>query len=96
MKAELLIRDKVTDEDGNLLEFVVWTVTVSEFYPDGVRYRFAYVRTGETKPIVLYDNHFPKGHHKHINNKEVPYSYSSVDKLFDDFLDDVKNIRETL
>lgn len=31
------------------------------------------------------DNHHPKGPHIHINEKEMPYGYVSLDELMDDF-----------
>ena len=96
MKAKQLIKDKSTDEEGDLTEFIVWEVPRSEKYAEGVRYRFAFIRKGEKTPAVLYDNHHPKGHHKHIGSKQYDYDFYSIDKLMDDFLNDVKRAkRET-
>jgi len=35
MSAKLLLKDKLTDEDGHLLEWVLWEVPVNQMYRDG-------------------------------------------------------------
>lgn len=47
---------------------------------------------GLTWPAVLYDNHHPKGHHRHLGGKEEAYGFVDVGRLVDDFLTDVRNI----
>jgi len=89
MKAKILVREKFTDEDGNLIEYVVWNVPRSHLHPEGVRYRMAFIPRGTEKPAVLYDNHHPKGHHKHISGVEEVYSYSNVHQLMIDFHKDI-------
>jgi len=95
MKAKLLFRDKFTDEEGNLLELVVWSVSVSRLYREGVRYRLAFMPRSLGKTAVLYDNHHPKGHHKHLEELEQPYNYSSIDQLLTDFETDVNLWKRT-
>ncbi len=34
----------------------------------------------------MYDNHHPKGHHRHIAGREEPYLFGSVQGLVADFL----------
>ena len=82
-----MLREKVIDESGNVLE--LWRVPVGDRYPEGVRYRLAYIENGEKAPTVLYDNHAPKGHHRHVRGVEGPYDYSGID-----FKADVARIRE--
>ncbi len=65
-----VLREKVIDEEGNILELVIWQVPTTARNPSGVRYRLAFVRSGEERPAVLYDNHSPKGHHRHIGEAE--------------------------
>jgi len=40
---------------------------------------------------VRYDNHIPKGEHKHIKGVEQPYTFVSEEKLIADFLADIVN-----
>jgi hypothetical protein len=93
-RARYLFREKDTDEDGNLTEAVIWRVPVSTSYPEGVRYRLAFIRSEEHTPAVLYDNHHPKGHHRHLRRKTGPYGFRGVDRLLQDFRSDVARIRE--
>jgi len=45
-REEALVREKGTDEKGNLYELVVWGVPVTSRHPQGVRYRLAFIRVG--------------------------------------------------
>jgi hypothetical protein len=84
--ARLLTRRKWTDEQGNLYEIVLWKVERNARHPEGLRYRLAFIRTGEEVPAILYDNHHPKGHHRHINGREVPYAFVTARRPVSDFL----------
>ena len=87
-RATAVLREKVIDEQGNILELVIWRVPTTPRSPSGVRYRLAFVRQDEEKPAVLYDNHFPKGHHRHVQGVEEAYSFTDVDQLLADRLHD--------
>lgn len=91
-RARLVLRQKVIDEGGNILELVVWRVPTTAMMPSGIRYRLAFVRRGEERPVVLYDNHLPKGDHRHVKGAEAPYHFVDVDKLLADFVADVRRI----
>jgi len=92
-RAISILRQKLIDERGNILEVAVWRVPVSRAMPAGVRYRLAFVRVNEETPAVLYDNHAPKGDHRHVEGHEGPYSFESVEQLFADFMRDVGWLR---
>jgi len=83
--AVLLLREKTTDEHGNLRELVIWRVPRTRQRPDGVRYRLALIRAGEQQPAILFDNHHPKGHHRHIDGTEEPYRFVDVGQRVADF-----------
>jgi hypothetical protein len=85
-RASLILRRKWTDEGGNLYEIVIWQVDRSNLYPEAVRYRLAFIRAGEEKPALLYDNHHPKGHHRHVGRDEEPYAFTTARQIVDDFI----------
>ncbi|MGH7333366.1 MAG: hypothetical protein ACREKS_11625 [Candidatus Rokuibacteriota bacterium] len=58
-------REKIIDEQGNIVELAIWQVPSTRQNVAGIRYRLAFVRRGEAIPAVLYDWHPPKGHHRH-------------------------------
>jgi hypothetical protein len=93
-RATLVLGEKVIDESGNILELALWRVPVSDRYREGVRYRLAYIEHGENAPSVLYDNHAPKGHHRHVRGVERPYDFSGIDQLLTDFKADVARTKE--
>ena len=65
---------------------------MSTRHRDGVRYRLAFVRAGDQEPAVLYDNHHPKGDHRHLRGAEEAYPVRGVDRLIADFIADVRRI----
>jgi len=91
-RARLVLREKVIDEDGNITEFAIWQVPGRRHRAGQLRYRLAFVRPGERTPAVLYDNHDPKGHHRHLEGVEEPYEFVDVDGLLADFAADVQRV----
>jgi Family of unknown function (DUF6516) len=92
LKAELILRERKTDEYGNLRELVIWKVRPGVRQPQGVRYRLALIRPDEKAPAVLYDNHHPKGHHRHVEGVEEPYNFIDLERLLADFQADVRRV----
>lgn len=84
MKARTLKSERVATEDGGTLHMVIYDVGKSEKYPQGVQYRLYFIREGEA--VVGFDNHYPKGHHRHVGGREEPYAFESVERLVADFL----------
>jgi Family of unknown function (DUF6516) len=91
-RATPIRREKVIDEHGNILELAIWKVPPTGLNPAGIRYRLAFVRSGERTPVVLYDWHAPKGHHRHVEGVEKPYHFVDVDQLLADFTADVRRV----
>lgn len=92
VSARLIYKSKLIDEAGGIEERVVWAVPKCAQQPEGVRYRLAYVPKGGGKPAVLYDNHHPKGHHRHIGERQLPYDFMGVERLLEDFQRDIEAI----
>lgn len=93
MKARLVHNLKLIGKDGSIEEQMVWDVPVSHKNPDGVRYRLVYILPGHKEPAVLYDNHHPKGHHKHIKGQQSPYAFSGIEQLLQDFQQDIEALK---
>ena len=90
MKAVLLARTKDVRADGSIVEVVVWELP--EPLPPSThpfKYRLYYGAEGDSR--VRYDNERGKGDHRHIGEKEEDYTFTTIDKLFDDFERDVAN-----
>ncbi len=91
-KAELLFRRKRRYDDGGILEMKIWRV------PDplpgsahSLKYSLYYGKEG--KRLVGYDNERGKGDHRHYDDCEENYAFSSPEQLMVDFLADVGRLR---
>jgi len=95
MKAVLLLKQKLTDVDGDILELVIWKVPQGTKHPKGVRYRLAFIPQGHDHPALLYDNHHPKGPHKHVRGVESACIFIDVSRLIEDFQRDVAHWKKS-
>ena len=85
MSAQLIARFKDITSDGAILEVVVWKVPGSVPPTEhGYKYRAAYVVNGVR--VVGFDNERGKGDHCHLDGMEVPYTFTGVDQLIEDFI----------
>ena len=90
MKAELLIHDKVKDKHGGIIETKIWTVPKSPEKPHGYKYSLVYIKHG--RRVLGYDNAEGKRDHRHYGDKEMPYKFESIEKLFKDFYKDLREV----
>ncbi len=88
MSSTLVSHEKVVQEDGSIVEIKIWQVPKSLKYPEGYKYSLFLVREG--KILVGYDNHHPKGHHRHYGQNQEPYAFISLEELVRDFNEDRK------
>jgi hypothetical protein len=92
MKAHEIFNRRVTVTGQAFAELVLWEVTEPIAGSNhSYKYRLAFVVAGEC--VLRYDNEAGKGDHKHVRDKEVKYRFASIDKLVEDFFDDVKRWR---
>jgi hypothetical protein len=91
MKARKLINERVIISESTFVEIVVWEVpeanTGSAHY---YKYRLALIV--DQTCVMRYDNEPGKGDHMHIGDNESPYSFSTAEKLIDDFWQSVEKI----
>jgi hypothetical protein len=84
MDTVLLERSKQVLPDGAIIEIVLWRV------PEPIqgsrhlfKYRLFYGRDG--KRIVGFDNESGKGDHCHLDGRELPYEFTTIEALLGDF-----------
>jgi len=84
MKAVKLARTRIIYSATAFAELVLWRVPKpvpgSEH---SFKYRLAHVVDGEC--VLRYDNEAGKGDHSHVGDREMPYEFSSVERLIADF-----------
>lgn len=92
MKAELLFHYRIDYDDGAIVEMALWRVP-SPVPPSvhGLKYSLFYCRPGVRE--VGYDNERGKGDHRHFQGSESAYVFTTVERLIEDFWDDVHKLR---
>jgi len=88
MEAVALVRRRVVVAPDAFVEVVIWQV--SEPVPPSThlfKYRLAYVV--EERCVVRYDNERGKGDHRHAEDSEQAYAFTTPDQLMADFEADV-------
>jgi len=88
MRAVLLQRSRINLGETRFAEIVIWRL------PEPVngcthvfKYRLALVEDGAC--MLRYDNEAGKGDHKHVGACEVPYVFTTPDRLVEDFWTDI-------
>lgn len=83
-KAELIYYAKDEIQDHYILEMAMHWVGESKKYPSGIKYGLIFVDPNNGKRVLM-DNHHPKGPHTHLDDKEISYQFTDIDKLVSDF-----------
>tara|TARA_Y100000310_G_scaffold342430_1_gene445665 strand:- start:369 stop:659 length:291 start_codon:yes stop_codon:yes gene_type:complete len=90
--SELVFREKKVLSENRIVEIKIWQVKKDEFNSEGYHYSLVYVKDG--KRVLGYDNHERKRHHKHVHNEELGYNFTTKERLFEDFYNDLRAIME--
>lgn len=85
---KLIMHDKVMLACGVIVEIKVWQIPDDERYPNHYKYSLYAVYDGDI--LVGYDNHYPKGHHRHLDGKEEHYNFTTLESLKNDFKSDLE------
>ena len=92
MNAELKINERHIISEDTFAEMVVWRLPLplsgGHHY---FKYRLALVVNGRC--VLRYDNEPGKGDHRHFDDEEFPYIFTTPKALLDDFWNDVDNWR---
>lgn len=88
MKAGLITRFRDIADDGTGIELVVWELA-QPVPPSEHRYKYRLVYLVKGQRVVGFDNERGKGDHRHIGETQTPYAFSGVDRLIEDFIEEV-------
>ena len=92
MAAQRITAFKNINPDGSILEVVIWKVP-KPVPPTEHGYKYRAVYVADDVRLVGFDNERGKGDHCHIDGKESPYVFTSVDQLLEDFIAAVETRR---
>jgi len=88
MPARLLYHYKRRYEDGSILEARVCELD-RPVPGSGHRFKYRLFYGYPGRRLVGYDNERGKGDHRHAGTREERYAFTSLERLFDDFITDV-------
>ena len=92
MKTRLIRHEKVTDESGNTVEIKIWQLPKSSRdKPHGYKYSLVYIVDGVR--ALGYGNAEGKGDHRHYKDSEGLYKFKDIERLFEDFYNDVRRFK---
>ena len=87
-KGVQLVRSRITYSSAAFAELLLWQVPKPVAgSAHGFKYRLAYVVDGVC--VLRYDNEVGKGDHRHFDDKESAYIFTTPDQLIVDFQNDI-------
>lgn len=89
MGATLLAKTKELRDDGSIVEVVIWELP-APLPPCEHRYKYRLYFGWPGREVVRYDNERGKGDHRHVDGRELPYEFETVERLLDDFESDIQ------
>lgn len=78
--------------DGYMIHMRVWEVP-QPVPPSDHNFKYALFYGRPEERTILYDNERGKGDHRHYGAREEAYRFTSVERLIEDFLADVRAVR---
>ena len=91
-KATLAFHDKQVLADGAIVEMRIWRLSQpAAGSKHELKYSLFYGYPG--RRLVGYDNEPGKGDHRHLEDEESSYRFTTVEKVIEDFLADVRRAR---
>jgi hypothetical protein len=92
MQAKRAFYDRAEFPDGAIVEMTIWDAP-RPVMGSAHRYKYSLFYGYPGRRIIGYDNECGKGDHRHIDDTEEPYRFSTVEALMADFLADVQRAR---
>ncbi|MFB4373481.1 DUF6516 family protein [Agrobacterium sp. CR_3] len=87
-------RDKSVEADGSIIQSVVWKVP-TPVPPTDHEFKYSMVYIQDDVRVVGFDNERGKGDHMHLDGKEFPYRFTTIDQLIEDFVSEVEKRRQS-
>jgi hypothetical protein len=88
MPATLILKDRLELATDRFVELVVWELP-APLRGSTHRFKYRLVLIVDGVCVLRYDNEASKGDHKHVGSHEIPYSFTNLKQLTQDFWTDV-------
>ncbi len=89
MDSRLILRERSEQTDGSFFEIVVWRLP-EPVPPCAHLFKYRLVRIKGGRRWIGFDNERGKGDHFHRFDREYPYESVSIEKLIDDFRQEIE------
>lgn len=94
MRAVLLLKERRVLDEDRFADIAIWRVPKSvPGSAHGFKYRLALIV--DDVCVLRFDNEAGKGDHKHVGERQVPYDFTTLDRLVTDFWQAVEDWRPT-
>lgn len=88
-KANLLFSERRELTRGKIMQARIWAVP-DPVPPSEHRFKYSLVYIVDGCRVVGYDNERGKGDHRHYQDREEPYRFTTPEALWADFLADIR------
>ncbi|MBK1618010.1 hypothetical protein CKO42_06000 [Lamprobacter modestohalophilus] len=88
MPATLILKDRFELATDRFVELIVWELP-APLRGSAHRFKYRLVLIVDGVCVLRYDNEASKGDHKHVGSHEIPYSFTNLKQLTQDFWTDV-------
>jgi len=95
MASHLILGERSEQTDGSFFEIIVWRL-LKPIPPCThlFKYRLVWIKDGCRQ--IGFDNERGKGDHFHRLGKEYVYTFVSIEKLIDDFRQEIEKCRDEI
>lgn len=91
IKATLLQKSRVKLGEARFADIVIWQLA-QELRGSTHGFKYRMVLVVNEVCVLRYDNEAGKGDHKHLGVTQVPYAFTTLDQLVEDFWADVARL----
>jgi hypothetical protein len=92
MSTVRIFYDRKDYSDGAIVELTVWQVP-KPVLGSTHDFKYSLFYGYHNKRLAGYDNERGKGDHRHLEGREEPYIFTTVEDLIADFIADVRKFR---
>lgn len=89
MAATRIVHTKEVQDDGSIVEIVVWLLDAPVLMCDHL-YKYRLYYRSSANYVIRYDNERGKGDHRHAGGIEESYHFVSIPRLIADFEQDIE------
>ena len=76
-----------------IIKMKILKVKTDDEFPEGIKYSLVALNNQSKKRVVGFDNHYGKGHHYHVFNREFSYDFVDEWQVITDFEKEVLKVQ---